>query len=286
MSRRRRRSSSLGYAGRAASFASRPRVSSVNERSPSAIARSSARRAQSGARPAARLPTGRTSRRPSLRVARPPARPDDPDVPTRRGMSRRWTIPIVVDGKPDAISGRLLHASGPPLWPWLVLLGATVVRCSALARCAERRTRRGALYVGAAIAGVAAAVLQPFVRLRARHAPPLQRGRTLVVCCRDRRRRARPVPARPGGRHAVAGFVGLLAALVGLSDASVLVHGFVISSLPAALVRSATAVAVSAAPSPPPARRSSFSETEVDTAHRPPEERSARRMAIPRGRTR
>jgi hypothetical protein len=153
-----------------------------------------------------------------------------------------WSIPIVVDGRHEAISGRLLHASGPPIWPWLAFGATTLVIATLLARSSQRMTEI-ALDAGAIVAAVAAAVLSisfEFVPGR-----PASAGWTNLVVCIVLAASALALFFRlPSARHAIAGFVALLAMLVGLSEASVLVHGFVISSLPTSVVRGATAIAV------------------------------------------
>ncbi len=195
-----------------------------------------------------------------------------------------WTIPMVVDGHPQAISGRLLHASGPALWPWLVLLGVTVVAGAALVTRRRGLVEAG-LYGGAAIAGGAAVVLTvsfAFVPGRSDAAA----WANVLVCCAIAAAAVVVFLRVPGGRHAVAGFVAVLAALVGLSEASVLTHGFVISSLPAVVVRSATAVAVSVGSVAAACAAVLLLRDGGRHPQRPPEERMRVEMAIPRGRSR
>lgn len=195
-----------------------------------------------------------------------------------------WTIPIVVDGRAEAISGRLLHASGPPLWPWLVLLGVTAAVGAALVT-RRRGLVEAALYSGAAIAGSAAVVLSvsfAFVPGRSDAAA----WANVLVCVGIAAAAIAVFLRVPGGRHAVAGFVAVLATLVGLSEASVLTHGFVISSLPAGVVRSATAVAVSVG-SVAAACAAVLLLRDSDRGHgRKRDERVRVEMAIPRGRSR
>ncbi len=104
----------------------------------------------------------------------------------------------------------------------------------------------------------------------------------VIVCCAIAAAAIAVFLRVPGGRHAVAGFAAVLATLVGLSEASVLTHGFVVSSLPAVVVRSATAVAVSVG--------SVAAACAVlvlrDGGRHPPEEHMRVQMAIPRGRSR
>jgi hypothetical protein len=193
-----------------------------------------------------------------------------------------WSIPIVVDGRSEAISGRLLHSTGPALWPWLVLLALTVLAGAVLASRSPRLAE-GALYAGAIVAGSAAVVLSvsfSFVPGR----PSSAAWTNLVVCCLIAAGAFALFARVPNGRHAVAGFVAVLAALVGLSEASVLVHGFVISSLPVPVVRTATAAAMSGgAIAAACAAALLFRE---GTPGRRPGGRLRVEMAIPRGRSR
>jgi hypothetical protein len=160
-----------------------------------------------------------------------------------RGDVAGWSIPIRVDGRGEAISGRLLHEPGPRLWPWLVLAAATAVLATVLA--SSRRLAERPLYAGALLAGLAALVLSvsfAFVP----GASPGSAWTDLAIGCAVAALALLVFIRVPTARHAVAGFVAVLATLVGLSETSVLVHGFVVSSLPASAVRGATVVAVCA----------------------------------------
>lgn len=198
------------------------------------------------------------------------------------GNVGRWTIPLLVRGKPDAISGRLLHDAGPALWPWLVLLAATACVAVAFARVRRRRNLvESAAYLGAAIGGVAAAVLSvSFSLVPGRSA--LDAWTTVVFCIVGIVVVLVLFHHSKASRHALAGFVGLLALFVGLSDAAVLVHGFVIASLPAPLVRTAVAVACSTGAVAATCAAVLVLEHDRTRTGRPRIRRP--RMAIPRGR--
>jgi hypothetical protein len=199
------------------------------------------------------------------------------------GKVTSWTIPIVVGGRPDQISGRLLHVRGPPVWPWLALLSAALAVAAVLVTLKSRQLIEVALFTLASVAGIAAVILSiSFAFLPGRAA--LVAWMNVALCGGLAVAVLLTFAGRPSARHAVSGFVAVLAAFVGLSEANVFVHGFVISSLPAALVRAATGVALGAGliaaacaaallfrdgPEPPPTRR----KTHVQ-------------MASPRGRPR
>jgi len=84
-------------------------------------------------------------------------------IPGRRypeGDLATWRIPYVVSGHPSAVTGRLLHAQGPPLWPWLVALAATLAGALAVAARRDRRDLvERVLFASGTIAGAAAVLL-------------------------------------------------------------------------------------------------------------------------------
>lgn len=48
------------------------------------------------------------------------------------GVSRSWTIPMVVDGQRVTVTGTRAGLSAPPAWPWLAALGLVAVGVAAL----------------------------------------------------------------------------------------------------------------------------------------------------------
>jgi hypothetical protein len=233
----------LGYAGEPFLRFSALGVA-VNDRSPTAIANTLARR---GSAPAldSRAPASWST----LAVTERYAWHDHRLGPTPgrtygQGAVATWAIPIVVDGRPDRIAGQLWHAQGPLLWPWLALLGLTLATAAVLTRQRRGRAERAAI-VCACIAGSAAEVLS--LGLSFGPGVPSSRAWVDVPTSVAIATVAITLFARfPESRNAVPGLVGLVATLVGLGDASVLVHGYVISSLPAAVIRAAAATAVCA----------------------------------------
>lgn len=218
----------------------------VNERSPSAI-------------------TNRLARRGAVPALDPHAAPEwvsvsdshrfawhdhrlgpTPGHPYAQGNVGHWRIPLVVRGHADAISGRLLHRRGPPSWPWFVLIAATAGVALALASLRGRRhVVERTTYLGAAVGGFAAAAASiSFGFVPGRSA--LDAWAVVVVCGTGAAAALALFISSPRTRIALAGFVGLIALLVGVSDAAVLVHGFVIATLPATTVRIAIATACSA----------------------------------------
>lgn len=157
-----------------------------------------------------------------------------------------WSIPLVVDGRGATVGGRLWHDSGPALWPWLGLLGAGLVAAGIVATRRERRflsltaVAAGAVSSAVALLVQLALVLAPgtstsaWVGFAVSWAVPIGAGFGLVYL-----RDAPYVSTAPG-------LAAMYAAFVGLGSAGVLVHGFVVSSWPAWLVRTSVVVAVAA----------------------------------------
>jgi hypothetical protein len=142
-----------------------------------------------------------------------------------------------------------------------------------------------ALYAGAAVAGSAAVVLTvSFAFVPGRSAATAWTN--VLVCCLIAAAALAVFLRVRNGRHAVAGFVAVLATLVGLSEASVLTHGFVISSLPAPVVRTATAVAVSVGSIAAACAAALLLREGGRQRRRPRDERLRVGMAVPRGRSR
>ncbi len=196
------------------------------------------------------------------------------------GAVATWTIPLVVDGRPDRITGRLWHAHGPSLWIWLALFGLALAAAAELTRQQPGPARRIAL-VCAGAAGAAAGVLS--VGLSFGPGVPSSAAwesvpATIVVA-------ALAVAAfvrLPQVRGALAGLVGLVGALVGLGEAGVLVHGYVISSLPAVVMRVSAATAVAAGL----VAAVTVAARHVAGSSAPPRRAGSARLSVPRGRSR
>jgi hypothetical protein len=156
-----------------------------------------------------------------------------------------WAIPVVVDGTPERIIGRLWHAQGPPLWPWLVLLGVTLSGAAALLTTRSRRVLEGTAIGGAALTG-ASALLLSIAGSLAPGRPATAAWANIGIACFGAGLGFALFAFAPQARVAVAGIVALFAWFVALGYLGVLVHGYVIALLPAAVVRAATAAGVSA----------------------------------------
>jgi len=209
-------------------------------------------------------------------------------VPGRRygeGKVGNWSIPIVVNGHLDEIRGRLLHAQGPPLWPWLGLLFAVAAVAAGLASRSSRRLRAAAVYTGACVAGGAAVILTvSFAFVPGRSS--LAAWSNAALCFGIAGAVLAIFVRRPSARPAVGGFVAVLAAFVGLSEANVFVHGFVISSLPADMVRAATGIALGAGLIAAACAVTLLLGDASGPSPTPTIRRTQVRMAVPRGRPR
>ena len=196
------------------------------------------------------------------------------------GAVGTWAIPLVVDGRPDRIVGRLWHGRGPPLWIWLALFGVALAAAVVLIRQRSDRAASAAL-ASAGIAGAAAELLS--IGLSFGPGVPSSTAWESVPASIVVVGAAVAVFVRlPQARGALAGLVGLVAALVGLGDAGVLVHGYVISSLPAAVIRAAAATAVSAGL----VAAVTVAARHLAGSSAPPRRARPARLSVPRGRSR
>jgi hypothetical protein len=166
-------------------------------------------------------------------------------VPAAGGPARvlgAWSIPILVGGRRDAITGDSRYAPAPPLWPWLIPLATTLAGVVLVVRGRRAETARVAVLVLAvcAVAGGLASAAG-----RELDAPGLGTSTRLEVI---------PLSVLAAGllagliwggssvRRGAALIAAVLAGLEGLALISALRHGFVLSVLPADLARAAAAL--------------------------------------------
>lgn len=223
-----------------------PHGVAVNDRSPTALINKLARRGSVPALDPHAKPLWRAVRsRPTFRWHDHRLGP----APGRRyadGAVGRWSIPVVVDGRSDLIAGRLWHARRPPLWPWLcALAGAIAIAFLVVVRKGARWLAPVAV-VAAALACVARGVLGAGLGF-APGSPALAAWSGVVVAWLPLAVLVGVMAARKRVYVlAAAALTATYAALVGLDNTSVFLHGFVISSLPASVTRLAAATAVCA----------------------------------------
>ena len=215
----------------------------VNRRSPTAVAD---RLAGAGAVPAlapsaapvwVRQTSGTTFRWHDHRLGHVPDRayPD--------GDAGAWVVPVVVDGTRSSVRGRLEHAGGPSLWPWLALLGLTAGLCAALARTRSVRAVESVALGGSLAAAAAGLTLSIAVALASGRTSASAWGSVSFAALIALGGACVLLVGRPL-RVALAGVVALFAGLSSLSYAAVLVHGFVVAALPAGAIRALAVTAV------------------------------------------
>jgi hypothetical protein len=157
----------------------------------------------------------------------------------------RWAVPVLVDGSRVELSGTLTHVPRPPPWPW-VALGAAFAAATALLLA----LRRPALLRPAATAlGWVSAIATIVVACGFALAQTASEG-TWVEAVNEvvfaLVGLAFLVRGSRDTRGIAGGALGLFALAVGLKGVPVLLHGVVLSALPAGVARTAVALAVSA----------------------------------------
>ncbi len=158
---------------------------------------------------------------------------------------RRWTVPVLVDGSRAELSGQLIRVPAPPAWPWLAI-AAVFAAATALLLALRRPAllRMAATGLGW-VSGIATIVI-------ASGLAAAQTGTegTWVEATNEILFALVGIAVLiRGSRHARAlagGALGLLALAVGVASLPVLLHGVVLSALPAGIARTAVALAVSA----------------------------------------
>jgi hypothetical protein len=158
---------------------------------------------------------------------------------------RRWTVPLVVDGSRAGLTGELVRVSKPSRLPWLALAAITAVGVAiVLARRSSvlLRTATTALGLLAAAATVVTA-LDFALASSATEGAWVEAANELVFVLVGL---AFILRGSPNTRALAGGAVGLLALAVGLSKLPALLHGIVLSALPADASRAAVALAICA----------------------------------------
>lgn len=157
----------------------------------------------------------------------------------------RWRVPLVVDGARVELSGTLTRVPRPPAWPWLALAVAVAAATGLL--LARRNPVR--LRTAASALGWVAAVSTIVVASGFAFAPTASEG-TWVEAGNEILFVLVGIAFLVGGsrdtRALAGGALGLFALAVGLKGFPVLLHGVVLSSLPAAVARTCVVLAVSA----------------------------------------
>ena len=162
------------------------------------------------------------------------------------GINRgRWALPLLVDGSRAELTGTITRVRPPPRWPWLALGAAFAAAAGLLLALRRPALLRSAatllgwicavatIVVAGGFAAASTATEETWVEAANEILFALVGVAFLIFGSRDTR-------ALAGGS------LGVLALAVGLTDLPVLLHGVVLSALPAGVARTAVAVMVSA----------------------------------------
>jgi hypothetical protein len=153
-----------------------------------------------------------------------------------------WSVPVLVDGQPAKIRGRLTRVAKPPLWPW-ILVGIVPLGTAAAVTRRRRRLWAGATGLAAVAGATTLANLGGFatggLSISADRWALLAVEAALTVV-------AIGVLGRPRARLIAVAALAAFAVLQALSESAVFRHGFVVSGLPAEIVRAAAALALGA----------------------------------------
>lgn len=156
----------------------------------------------------------------------------------------RWTVPLLVDGRRARLGGELQRVPTPSPWPWLAL-GAVVTAAVAILLAFRRQVVRSAtVLLGCAAAAASVATAVGFALASTASEGAWVEGANelvfVLVGVAFVARGSRDTRALAGGA------LGLLGLAVGLSKLPALLHGVVLSALPAATARASVALAICA----------------------------------------
>ncbi len=154
----------------------------------------------------------------------------------------RWAVPLIVDGRPALLAGRLRRFPPPPVWLWSAIFGA-VLLSAVLALRSKGPAIRKAAFGCAGIAAAAAVVLALAFALDSYASPG-----TWVLGLNAIALMAAGLWAAARGpeqfRLGAAIGVGLLATSIALIDIPVFLHAIVLAVLPADAIRALAVAAM------------------------------------------
>jgi hypothetical protein len=162
--------------------------------------------------------------------------------PAPKGRTIEWAVPLLVDGRPAALTGTTRKVARPALWPWLVL-GAVFLAASVVLL---RRPRPGPARIAAlgfaCLSGAAAFAALVAVTLAGAvgHGKDIELGAAGALAAAA----IALLVLWPRGRAVTVGGIAALALIEGLGLLGVFVHGVVVADLPATATRAAAALAV------------------------------------------
>jgi hypothetical protein len=158
---------------------------------------------------------------------------------------RRWTVPLVVDGSRASLAGELIRVPKPSLLPWVALAAVAAVGVAiVLSRRNGALLRAATIALGVVAAAATAMTAADFaLASSATSGAWVEAANELVFVVVGL---AFVLWGSPNTRALASGALGLLALAVGLSKFPALLHGIVLSSLPAEASRAAVALAICA----------------------------------------
>jgi hypothetical protein len=161
------------------------------------------------------------------------------------GRVRSWTIPLVVDGKTEAVRGTLWRSGRPSPWLWLAIWLLALAGAGAVAWKAAWEVRRTTVYVATVGASIVLLVVSVgFAAGSARVGS--SRWADVALPAGITAAAGALFVLRPRQRYVACALVGGFVLAAALEDVSVFWHGFVVSSLPAQPVRAGVAIALAA----------------------------------------
>jgi hypothetical protein len=160
-----------------------------------------------------------------------------------RAQRGQWSVPILVDGRREAITGEVWRVRPPALWQWLLLVVALTALAVALAlRATPARTQT--LCIAFGLCSAASAIVAAAGFALGAYASPgtwISGVDELLFMGVG----AGVLAWGPRTARAAAGAgLGLLGLAVGLSRGAIFLHGIVLSALPGIASRAVVALAV------------------------------------------
>jgi hypothetical protein len=158
---------------------------------------------------------------------------------------RRWTVPVVVDGRSARLEGEIWRVRAPSPWPWLAL-GTVFLAVTAglLAGGRKPLLRTAAAWLGALTATATVSLEAGFALASTASAGLWIEGANVLVFALVGL--AFFVLGSADARGLAGGALGLLGLAVGVSKLPVLLHGVVLSALPDFAARAVVALAIAA----------------------------------------
>jgi hypothetical protein len=158
--------------------------------------------------------------------------------------SRRWAVPLFVDGRRSNLEGTIQRVTAPSAWPWLVVGAVFAVATGVLARRSRRLLRAATATLGGlAAASTLTSAIGFGVASTASTGTWIEGANEAVFALVGAAFLAR---GSPDAKALAGGLLGLLGLAVGLTKLPVLLHGVVLSALPGEVARLAVVLGIEA----------------------------------------